>query len=250
MSGTSNIEWTEATWNPVTGCTKVSPGCKFCYAERMAYRLQAMGQRRYKNGFDVTLQPNVVKTPLQWKKPRVIFVNSMSDLFHDQVTDEFILDVWQVMRETPRHNYQILTKRPERMAELVSGRIGEVLPNVWLGTSIENAEVVDRIEDLRRSPAAIRFISFEPLIGAVGAIDLQGIHWAIVGGESGKSARPIREEWIDEIHAQCLTAGTAFFFKQWGTWGKDNKKRSKKANGREYRGRTWDEMPAAPQAVV
>jgi len=154
------------------------------------------------------------------------------------------------MRETPHHNYQILTKRPERMAELVASKIGDVLPNVWLGTSIEDENVVSRIDYLRAAPAAIRFISFEPLIGPVGAVDLQGIHWAIVGGESGKAARPIREEWIDEIYVQCSSAGTAFFFKQWGTWGKDNKKRSKKANGREYRGRTWDEMPAAPQAVA
>lgn len=259
MATKSAIEWTEVTWNPVTGCDRVAAGCDNCYALALAKRLKAMGAAKYQNdgdprtsgpGFGVTIHPRALAQPLRWRTPKVVFVNSMSDLFHDQVTDEFILDVWQVMRETPRHNYQILTKRPERMAELVSGRIGEVLPNVWLGTSIENAEVVDRIDDLRRSPAAIRFISFEPLIGAVGAIDLQDIHWAIVGGESGKSARPIREEWIDEIHAQCLTAGTAFFFKQWGTWGKDNKKRSKKANGREYRGRTWDEMPAAPQAVV
>ena len=171
----------------------------------------------------------------------------MSDLFHERVSDEFILEVWKVMRDTPHHNYQILTKRPERMPELVSTRIGDVLPNVWLGTSIENADAIHRIDHLRNAPAVIRFISFEPLIGSVGAIDLAGIHWAIVGGESGKSARPIREEWIDEIHAQCLVGGTAFFFKQWGTWGKDNKRRSKKANGREYRGRIWDEMPNAPQ---
>ena len=163
------------------------------------------------------------------------------------------LDIWRVMSDTPHHNYQILTKRPERMVELVSTRIdGVPLPNVWLGTSVENSDVAYRVEHLRKAPAAIRFISFEPLIGSVGSFDLAGIfqeiHWAIVGGESGKSARPIREEWIDEIHEQCLAAGTAFFFKQWGTWGKDNQRRSKKANGREYRGRTWDEMPNAAQA--
>jgi protein gp37 len=167
----------------------------------------------------------------------------MSDLFHEQVSDDFILAVWQVMRETPRHSYQILTKRPERMAHLVANKIYDVLPNVWLGTSVEEAEVVTRIDHLRTVPSAIRFISFEPLIGAVGAINLQDIHWAIVGGESGKSARPIKEDWIDEIHEQCADSDTAFFFKQWGTWGKDNKRRSKKANGREYRGRTWDDMP-------
>lgn len=183
--------------------------------------------------------------PRSWRRPRKIFVNSMSDLFHDKVSDGFIADVWGVMRETPQHNYQILTKRPDRMADFVS-RSPDTLQNVWLGTSVEDESTTSRIDDLRRVKAAIRFISFEPLIGSVGTVNLHGIHWAIVGGESGKSARPIREEWIDEIHAQCHDSETAFFFKQWGTWGKDNKKRSKKANGREYRGRTWDEMPPAP----
>lgn len=227
----------------------------------MAKRLEAMGVEKYAgltrktgkrtvwNGI-VREDREALSIPYRWKKPRKIFVNSMSDLFHEQVSDEFILAVWQVMRDTPHHNYQILTKRPERMAKLVATQIDDILPNVWLGTSIENADVVDRIEYLRSAPAAIRFISFEPLIGSVGVVDLMGIHWAIVGGESGKSARPIREEWIDEIYAQCLRASTAFFFKQWGTWGKDNKRRSKKANGREYRGQTWDEMPAAPQATT
>lgn len=257
----TQIEWTDATWNPVAGCSIVTAGCTHCYAMEMAKRLQAMGIEKYSgltrktgrrivwNGV-VREDREALSIPHRWRKPRKIFVNSMSDLFHERVRDAFILDVWQVMRETPHHNYQILTKRPERMAELVADKIGDVLPNVWLGTSIENADVVNRLMHLRKAPAAIRFISFEPLIGAVGAVDLQDIHWAIVGGESGKSARPIREEWIDEIYAQCLSSGTAFFFKQWGTWGKDNKKRSKKANGREYRGRTWDEMPAAPQAVA
>ena len=257
----TQIEWTDSTWNPVAGCSIVTAGCTNCYAMEMAKRLEAMGVEKYvgltrKTGRR-TIWNGVVREdkaaltiPHRWRKPRKIFVNSMSDLFHEQVSDAFILDVWRVMRETPHHNYQILTKRPERMAELVAAKIGEVLPNVWLGTSIEDESVVNRIEHLRRVPAAIRFISFEPLIGPVGAIDLRDIHWAIIGGESGKSARPIREEWIDEIYVQCLSAGTAFFFKQWGTWGKDNKKRSKKANGREYRGRTWDEMPTAPQAVA
>jgi protein gp37 len=181
--------------------------------------------------------------PQSWKKPRKIFVNSMSDLFHDRVSDRFITAVWQVMRDTPHHHYQILTKRPEQMLWVVSTKIHDALPNVWLGTSVENADVVDRIEYLRRTPAAVRFISFEPLIGQVGTVSLSGIHWAIVGGESGRGARPIREEWIDAIHRQCVRSGTAFFFKQWGAWGRDNKRRSKKANGREYRGRTWDEMP-------
>lgn len=257
----TQIEWTDATWNPVAGCSIVTAGCTHCYAMAMAKRLEAMRMEKYagltrKTGRRIVWNGVVredqaaLSIPHRWRKPRKIFVNSMSDLFHEQVSDAFILDVWKVMSETPHHNYQILTKRPERMAELVTAKIGEVLPNVWLGTSIEDASVAERIDHLRSAPAAIRFISFEPLIGSVGTIDLYGIHWAIVGGESGKSARPIREEWIDEIYVQCLSANTAFFFKQWGTWGKDNKKRSKKANGREYRGRTWDEMPASPQAVA
>ncbi|KXV20041.1 phage Gp37/Gp68 family protein [Gluconobacter japonicus] len=257
----SQIEWTDATWNPVAGCSIVTGGCTHCYAMEMAQRLEAMGIKKYSgltrksggravwNGI-VRQDRESLLIPHKWRKPRKIFVNSMSDLFHEQVADNFIMDVWQVMRETPHHNYQILTKRPERMAELLSNKIRDVLPNVWLGTSIEDASVVNRVDHLRATPTAIRFISFEPLVGSVGKINLQDIHWAIVGGESGKLARPIREEWIDEIYVQCVSANTAFFFKQWGTWGKDNKKRSKKANGREYRGRTWDEMPVAPQMHV
>lgn len=250
----TQIEWTDATWNPVAGCTIVSAGCTNCYAMAMAKRLEAMRVDKYagltRSSGSRTIWNGVVKEdqsalgiPLKWRKARKIFVNSMSDLFHEQVSDDFILSVWQVMRETPRHSYQILTKRPDRMASLISAKIPDVLPNVWLGTSVEDAEVVGRIDHLRAVPAAIRFISFEPLIGAVGSIDLHDIHWAIVGGESGKSARPIREAWIDEIYDQCSDNNTAFFFKQWGTWGKDNKRRSKKANGREYRGQTWDYMP-------
>ena len=182
--------------------------------------------------------------PYKWKKSRKIFVNSMSDLFHEEVSNEFIFSVWKVMQETPQHNYQILTKRPERMFEVVTKKIKTVLPNVWLGTSVENSDVVGRIDFLRKTPAAVRFISFEPLIDSVGSVNLRKIHWAIVGGESGSKARPIKEEWIDEIHKQCLKYKTAFFFKQWGAWGKDNQKRSKKANGRVYKGRTWDEMPS------
>lgn len=257
----TQIEWTDATWNPVAGCSIVSAGCTHCYAMSMARRLEAMqvakyegltrqtGQRIVWNGV-VREDRAALQIPHRWKKPRKIFVNSMSDLFHASVTDEFIQAVWQVMRDTPRHHYQVLTKRPERMAEFVAGQVHDVLPNVWLGTSVEDGAVVDRIEHLRRVPAAIRFISFEPLIGPVGAVDLAGIHWAIVGGESGRSARPVREEWIDEIYGQCLDHNTAFFFKQWGTWGKDNKRRSKKANGREYRGRVWDQMPSGVEGVL
>lgn len=254
----SQIEWTDSTWNPVAGCSIVSKGCVNCYAMELARRLEAMGVAKYagltrRKGAGtvwtgaVREDHNALEIPLRWKKPRKIFVNSMSDLFHDAVSDAFILEVWEVMRQTPRHHYQILTKRPQRMVKVVSGLVKEVLPNVWLGTSIENSEVVGRIEHLRSVPAAIRFLSFEPLIGSVGPVELSGIDWAIVGGESGRSARPIKEEWIDEIYMQCLGSGTAFFFKQWGTWGKDNKRRSKKENGREYRGRTWDEMPSAFQ---
>lgn len=251
----SQIEWTDATWNPVAGCSAVSAGCTHCYAIEMARRLEAMGVDKYANltrrsgGRTVwtgTVRADVqsLDAPLRWRKPRKIFVNSMSDLFHEDVSETFIAEVWDIMRQTPRHSYQILTKRPERMAKVLSSSPSWVLPNVWLGTSVEDSEVADRIDHLRQVPAAIRFISFEPLIGSVGEVDLSDVHWAIVGGESGRGARPIREEWIDQIHEQCLDAGTAFFFKQWGAWGKDNKRRSKKANGRLYRGQTWDEMPA------
>lgn len=256
----SRIEWTDSTWNPVAGCSLVSAGCKHCYAMQMAKRLEAMGVEKYAGltktrGKNVTWKGIVredraaLEIPYRWRKPRKIFVNSMSDLFHEKVSNAFILDVWNVMRETPQHHYQILTKRPDRMRDVVSGMIGDVLPNVWLGTSVEDREAAERIDALRATPAAIRFISFEPLIGAVGVVDLTDIHWAIVGGESGNKARPIKEAWIDEIHEQCGFYSTAFFFKQWGAWGKDNQKRSKKANGREYRGRTWDEMPALSHPV-
>tara|TARA_B100000508_G_C11447904_1_gene272402 strand:- start:526 stop:1308 length:783 start_codon:yes stop_codon:yes gene_type:complete len=257
----TKIEWTDATWNPVAGCSIVSAGCSNCYAMQMAKRLEAMGVEKYKgltrksgnrtvwNGC-IKEDTNSLITPIKWKKPRNIFVNSMSDLFHEKVSEDFIKSVWEVMKKTPRHNYQILTKRPERMAEVINKSINDVLPNVWLGTSVENEETTNRIDLLRDIPAQIRFISFEPLIGSVGHVDLDNIHWAIVGGESGKGARPIKEEWIDEIYNQCDIYDTAFFFKQWGAWGKDNKKRSKKANGREYRGRTWDEMPEINRVSV
>ncbi|MEZ2224350.1 phage Gp37/Gp68 family protein [Rhizobium sp. RCC_161_2] len=250
----TQIEWTDATWNPVAGCSIVSAGCTNCYAMEMARRLEAMKIEKYsgltrQSGKRVVWQgvvredPASLDIPLRWKKPRKIFVNSMSDLFHEGVSDAFVSSVWDVMRRTPHHHYQILTKRPERMASFLLSLNDDVLPNVWLGTSVENADVVDRIAALRNVPAAIRFISFEPLIGSVGTVDLSDIHWAIVGGESGRSARPIREDWIDEIYEQCQSYETAFFFKQWGTWGKDNKRRSKKANGRIYRDQVWDEMP-------
>ncbi len=251
----TQIEWTDATWNPVSGCSIISAGCTNCYAMNMAKRLEAMKVSKYAgltrlsgknvvwNGVVKEDKPSLM-LPYSWKKPRKIFVNSMSDLFHDSVSEKFILDVWNVMRDTPHHSYQILTKRPKRMSDILTSKIRDVLPNVWLGTSVENSHVVERIDHLRNVPASIRFISFEPLIDFVGDLNLKNIHWAIVGGESGKSARPICEEWIDQIYYQCVEQKVAFFFKQWGAWGKDNKRRSKKANGREYRGQIWDQMPA------
>lgn len=256
----TSIEWTDATWNPVAGCTIVSAGCTNCYAMEMARRLQAMKMAKYEgltrksgkrtiwNGV-VREDPDALHIPVRWKKPRKIFVNSMSDLFHNRVSDDFILSVWEVMRTTPHHHYQILSKRPERMGALLRAKVPDALPNVWLGTSVESGEVTERIDHLRTVPAAIRFISFEPLIAPVGQVDLRGIDWAIVGGESGRAARPIKEAWIDDIYDQCVLHNTAFFFKQWGTWGKDNKRRSKKDNGREYRGREWDEMPKSALAL-
>ncbi len=250
----STIEWTDATWNPVAGCSVMSAGCTNCYAMQMARRLEAMGVEKYmgltRRSGTRTVWKGIVHEdlealdiPARWRKPRKIFVNSMSDLFHPSVSPAFISKVWKVMEATPRHSYQILTKRPDRLADLTLGGALAKLSNVWLGTSVEDENVVFRIEELRQVSAAIRFISFEPLIGPVGPVDLSSIDWAIVGGESGPRARPIREAWIDEIHDACREQGTAFFFKQWGAWGKDNKRRSKKANGRTYRGQTWDEMP-------
>lgn len=249
----SQIEWTDTTWNPVAGCSVVKSGCLNCYAMEMARRLESMGIEKYQGLLKKTNNKVVwngkikedhqsLTLPYTWKKPRKIFVNSMSDLFHDNVSDEFIYQIWKVMEETSHHSYQILTKRPQRMATFIT-QMNKVLPNVWLGTSVENQEVTNRIEALRTVPAIVRFVSFEPLIGSVGNINLNNIHWAIVGGESGSSARPIKEEWIDDIHDACRIYDTAFFFKQWGRWGKDNKKRSKKANGREYKGTVWNELP-------
>lgn len=250
----SEIEWTDTTWNPVAGCTAASSGCTNCYAMHMALRLEAMGVKKYQGlarrsgkrtvwtGL-VNLDEKLLKAPLKWKKPKKIFVNSMSDLFHESVPYDFVEKIWGTMEMTPHHQYQVLTKRPERMFDFLCNRIDGILPNVWLGTSVENSETSERIYALSRTPAAVRFISFEPLIAPIGPVDLTGIHWAIVGGESGPQARPIQEEWIDEIHGLCKQYGTAFFFKQWGAWGKDNKKRSKKENGRLFKGRLWEEMP-------
>lgn len=257
----TQIEWTDATWNPVAGCSLASAGCTNCYAMHMARRLEAMGVEKYKGltlkrGKKIAWKGNIredadaLEAPLRWRKPRKVFVNSMSDLFHENVSEAFIDRVWQVMHDTPQHHYQVLTKRPAAMRRFVEARKGQILPNVWLGTSVEDERVIHRIDELRLIPAAIRFISFEPLIGPVGDVDLSGIHWSIVGGESGARARPIKEAWIDEIFEQCVRDNSTFFFKQWGAWGKDNKRRSKKANGRQYRGRTWDDMPQTEHVAV
>ncbi len=234
MATKSSIEWTESTWNPLTGCTKVSPGCKHCYAERMAMRLQAMGQPNYANGFKLTLHPQALEIPLSWKKPQMIFVNSMSDLFHKDVPIDFIQQVFDVMRRADWHTFQVLTKRSERLLSL-DPQI-EWPGNVWMGVSVENKEYMVRIDDLRETHAHIKFLSLEPLLGPLPKLNLHGINWAIVGGESGPGARPIQEEWVIDIREQCLKARVPFFFKQWGGV---NKKRT----GRLLQGRTWDQMP-------
>jgi protein gp37 len=243
MSTQSRIEWTDRTWNPTVGCTKISPGCKNCYAETMARRLKAMGVRGYENGFRLTLMPQRLAEPLERRIPTVYFVNSMSDLFHEKVPFEYIRQVFDAMERAPQHTFQILTKRPERMAAFC--RDIQIPSNAWLGVSVENRKHgVPRIDVLRIIDAKVRFLSVEPLLENVGRIDLTGIHWVIVGGESGVKARPMRQEWVDSVKRQCDLAGTAFFFKQWGAWGMDGEKRSKKANGRAYLGKKWDEMPA------
>jgi protein gp37 len=234
MGTNSKIEWTQVTWNPVTGCSKVSQGCKHCYAERLAMRLQKMGVQRYQNGFSVTLHEDAVALPIKWKYPRIIFVNSMSDLFHENIPFEFIKQVFTTMERCPQHIFQILTKRSNRLRDLASK-----LPwptNVWMGVSVEDKEVLDRIYDLQKVPAHIRFLSCEPLIGALDTIPLEGINWVIVGGESGPKARPMKKEWVLSILQQCREADVPFFFKQWGGVRKD-------LTGRKLDGRTYDEIP-------
>ena len=236
MGAGSTIEWTESTWNPVTGCTKISPGCKHCYAERMAERLQAMGQPNYRNGFALTLQPHMLELPLRWRKPQRIFVNSMSDLFHEGVPSSYIREVFDVMRRAHWHEFQVLTKRSERLREL--DPLLDWPPNVWMGVSVETQQYLCRIDDLRRTSAQTKFLSLEPLLGPLGTLKLAGINWVIVGGESGPGARPMLREWATDILRQCRKAGVPFFFKQWGGV---NKKRA----GRELNRRTYDEMPTA-----
>jgi len=234
MAQLSSIEWTESTWNPVTGCSKLSPGCANCYAERMAKRLQAMSSPNYKNGFKVTTHEHLLELPLMWKKPQTIFVNSMSDLFHESIPDSFIFKTFEVMKKANWHRFQILTKRSNRLIKLNSHLVWQ--PNILMGVSVENADYQYRIDNLKETNALTKFISFEPLIGPVEIHNLKGIDWVIVGGESGPKARPINQEWVTGIRDECFGCEIPFFFKQWGGW-------NKKKNGRLLEGRTWDDMP-------
>jgi protein gp37 len=234
MAATSNIEWTEMTWNPVTGCVKVSQGCKHCYAERMAGRLKAMGSARYEHGFKPTLHEDLLDVPRKWRKSRTIFVNSMSDLFQEQVPAWFIERVFKTMNECPQHIFQVLTKRSARLLELAPQL--NWTRNIWMGVSVEDARVQDRVTDLARVPAHVRFLSCEPLIGPLDFLPLQHMHWVIVGGESGPGARPMNADWVESIRRQCKSSGVKFFFKQWGGVRKD-------LTGRKLNGRTYDEMP-------
>lgn len=236
MSGRSAIEWTEATWNPVTGCDKVSPGCDHCYAETFAERWRGIPGHPYEQGFDLRFWPDRLEHPLRWRRPRVVFVNSMSDLFHQRVPSTYVDRVLDTIRATPRHTYQVLTKRPKKMASVISRLQPDPLPNLWLGTSIESDEYVWRADALRETPAAVRFLSLEPLLGPVPSLDLTGIGWVIVGGESGPGHRPVDPGWVIDVRDRCEGAKVPFFFKQWGG-------RNPKAGGRELEGRTWDEMP-------
>lgn len=234
MAQTSKIEWTDATWNPVTGCSKISPGCKYCYADRMANRLQAMGQPRYRNGFDITLQPDMLLRPLDWREPRHIFVNSMSDLFHNDIPIDYIKQVFDIMRQAYWHTFQVLTKRSTRLAE-ISHKL-RWPNNVWMGVSVENVDYKFRIAHLQQVPAVVRFLSIEPLLGPVSRIPLHGIDWVIVGGESGPKARAMEAEWVRSIRDKCIAYDVPFFFKQWGGTRKSK-------NGRQLDGQTWQEIP-------
>lgn len=241
MADNSSIEWTEATWNPVTGCTKISPGCLHCYAERMSKRLKGMGNSNYANGFELSLQPQMLKRPLEWKSPKRIFVNSMSDLFHKDVPTEYIEQVFSVMREAHWHQFQVLTKRSARLE-----RLSPTLDwpsNVWMGVSVESKEYTFRIDHLRNTLAAVKFLSLEPLLGPLEKLNLSGIDWVIVGGESGPGARPCLREWVVSIRKQCKVASVPFFFKQWGGF-------NKKKTGRQLDGRTWDEFPVVRTAAL
>jgi protein gp37 len=237
MATNSAIEWTESTWNPLTGCTKISPGCKNCYAERMALRLKSMGQSNYANGFKLSLHENSLELPLLWKKPQIIFVNSMSDLFHEEVPFDFVKKVFDVMRRASWHQFQVLTKRSERLLDL-SPKL-EWAPNIWMGVSVELDNYYFRIDHLRQTGAIVKFLSLEPLLGPIPILNLGNINWVIVGGESGPRARPIDRDSVIDIRNQCRKANVPFFFKQWGGF-------NKKKNGRVLEGRTWDEIPNSP----
>jgi len=241
MATNSRIEWTESTWNPITGCSKSSPGCKNCYAERMARRLHAMRQANYRNGFRLTVHPHSIDLPLRWKKPQVIFVNSMSDLFHAQAPQDFIMRVFDVMNQACWHVYQVLTKRAEELTRL-DGKISWA-DHIWMGVTVENRGYKYRIDHLRNSGSKCKFISFEPLLGSVGKVDLSGIDWVIVGGESGPGARPMQKEWVTEIRDQCVEAGIPFFFKQWGGV-------RKKAAGKLLEGIEWQQKPALQNRLL
>lgn len=234
MGQFSKIEWTDATWNPVTGCTKISPGCKHCYAERIAMRLEAMGQERYRHGFKLTLQPDVLEEPLRWNKPKIVFVNSMSDLFHEDVPIEYISKIFDTARRASWHIFQVLTKRSDRLREVAPDLSWP--DNLWMGVSVENKDYTYRVKDLQAVPAAVRFLSVEPLLGPIPVLPLSDIHWVIVGGESGPGARPMEIEWVRSIRDRCIKYGVPFFFKQWGGVHKSRQ-------GRTLDGRTWDEMP-------
>jgi protein gp37 len=248
MSTQTSIEWTEQTWNPTVGCTKISPGCQNCYAENMARRLKAMGVNGYKNGFKLTLLPERLSDPLERKKPTIYFVNSMSDLFHEKIPNAYIRQVFDVMRKAPQHTFQVLTKRAERLVEFFGNY--QASTNAWFGVTVENKHHgVPRIDKLRQVKAHVRFLSIEPLLEDLGALNLSGIHWVIVGGESGPKARLMKPEWVMNVKRQCEEQNVSFFFKQWGGWGADGKKRAKKENGRLLLGRTWDETPSLQRHV-
>lgn len=234
MSSISSIEWTDATWNPVTGCNQISSGCKNCYAKTLSHRLKAMGVENYSNGFELSLQPHMLERPARWKKPKRVFVNSMSDLFHEKVPDAYIQKVFKVMNENPKHTFQVLTKRSERLKKISSQLNWS--ENIWMGVSVESSSFLQRADDLKQSGAAVKFLSVEPLLSSLGDIKLEDIDWVIVGGESGPGARPLDPDWVREIRDQCISTNTAFFFKQWGGV-------KKRKAGRLLDGRTWDQFP-------
>jgi protein gp37 len=249
MSNKSTIEWTEQTWNPTTGCTKVSSGCQNCYAETMARRLKAIGVKGYENGFKLTLQPDRLLEPLYRKKPTIYFVNSMSDLFHEEIPDKYIWNIFNVMKKARRHTFQVLTKRATRMADFLEAF--EIPKNVWVGVTVEDKKYgKPRIDELSKVQASVRFLSMEPLLEDLGFLKMKDIHWVIIGGESGPKARPMNPQWVKNIKRQCDEQNVFFFFKQWGGWGVDGKKRSKKANGRFFLGKTWNEMPVQSRIAV